>query len=162
METLEKLIPGNFYHIYNHGVGNRNLFQKTENYEHFLQKYDKYIPPIADTYAWVLMPNHFHMLVKVKELAVFIPDSDRVSNPLRDIKRNRKIEDIPSLQFSKLFNSYAQAFNKYFETHGALFERPFKRKLVDSIDYLRELVVYIHNNPVPMEQLPHLYIRQNN
>ena len=54
----------------------------------------------------------------------------------------------PSSQFSHLFNSYAQAFNKQHKRHGSLFESPFKRKYVDSDQYFQEVVSYIHNNPV--------------
>jgi len=50
--------------------------------------------------------------------------------------------------FSNLFNAYTKAYNKYHKTSGALFERPFKRKLIDGEDYLRQAVLYIHNNPV--------------
>jgi len=65
MQT-ESLIFGHFYHIYNRGINSCDLFRKPDNYEYFLMQYDKYISPIADTYAWVLMPNHFHLLVRVK------------------------------------------------------------------------------------------------
>ncbi len=67
---MPKIIPlesGNFYHIFNHGVGGRKLFREKGNYEHFLKQYHKYIDPVVDTYAWTLMPNHFHWLVRVKE-----------------------------------------------------------------------------------------------
>jgi putative transposase len=144
MQNPEPLVYGNFYHIYNHGVGNRDLFKETDNYAYFLDLYDKYILPIAETYAWVLMKNHFHLLVRIKQeddVIKFTPD--RVRNPVR----GRKI-GTPSQQFSKLFNSYAQALNKRYQTHGALFERPFERKLIDSDDYLRQAILYIHNNPV--------------
>jgi hypothetical protein len=67
MQTLEKLEHGKFYHIYNHGVGGRDLFREAPNYAHFLSQYDKYISTIAETYAWCLMPNHFHLLVRIKE-----------------------------------------------------------------------------------------------
>lgn len=142
MQTIEKLEHGKFFHIYNHGVGGRDLFRDANNYEHFLTLYDKYISPVADTYAWCLMKNHFHLLVRIKEEAEVVASytPDRVRNPVRD--------NISTLQFSKLFNSYAQAFNKYHQARGALFERPFKRKLIDSDDYLRQVVLYIHNNPV--------------
>ena len=143
MQSYEQLQYGGFYYFYNHGVGDRDLFKKPDNYDYFMKLYDKYISPIADTYAWVLMPNHFHLLVRIKEeddlnLNSFTPD--RVSIPVRG--------NILSLQFSKLFNSYAQAFNKYYKTHGALFERPFKRKLIDDPHYLKQVILYIHNNPV--------------
>nr|WP_320022614.1 hypothetical protein [uncultured Draconibacterium sp.] len=57
---------GRFYHIYNRGINGCNLFRGNENYEYFLHLYDKYISLVAETYAWVLMRNHFHLLVQVK------------------------------------------------------------------------------------------------
>ena len=143
MQHFKPLQPGNFYHVYNHGVAERNLFREPDNYRHFLNLYDKYIIPVADTFAWVLMPNHFHFLLRIN-----IPD--RVQNPVgeQDPVRDRQNVNLPSLQFSKLFNSYAQAFNRRFKLRGPLFERPFKRKLIDSEEYLKQVLLYIHNNPV--------------
>ncbi len=138
MHKPETLQPGNFYHIYNRGINSCNIFTEQRNYNYFIRLYEKYIFQIADTFAWVLMPNHFHFLVKITS------NSDRVQNPVR--VEGKKIT--PSLQFSKLFNAYAQAFNKQEERHGALFERPFKRKLVEDEGYLMDLILYIHNNPV--------------
>jgi len=67
MQQIEPLTYGNFFHIYNCGVNGCNLFTELTNYEYFLELYDKHISPVADTYAWVLMKNHFHLLVKIKE-----------------------------------------------------------------------------------------------
>lgn len=145
----EKLQYGKFYHIYSHGVGNRNLFKEPENYEYFLHLYGKYIEPVADTFAWALMPNHLHLLVRFRENnEIFAsPTPDRVLNPVRGKNKPQKI-GTPSQQFSKLFNSYAQAFNKWTGNRGTLFERPFKRKPIGNIHYLKRVVLYIHNNPV--------------
>jgi putative transposase len=137
MQLIEQLTYGEFYHVYNRGINSCNLFNEPDNYEYFLSLYDKYISPVTDTYAWVLMPNHFHLLVKIKEKEA-IP---------KKVGENQNI-GTPSQQFSKLFNSYAQAFNKRFDRHGGLFERPFKRKMIDNKDYLKRVVIYIHNNPV--------------
>ncbi len=91
MQRIEPLIPGNFYHIYNRGIDSCNLFTEPDNYEYFLSLYDKYISPVANTYAWVLMPNHFHFLVRLKEEAEvataihppgFESTPDRVWNPV--------------------------------------------------------------------------------
>ena len=60
---MQKLEFGKYYHIYNRGINSCDLFVENENYEHFLRLYEKYINPIVDTYAWVLMKNHFHLLV---------------------------------------------------------------------------------------------------
>jgi len=46
--------------------------------------------------------------------------------------------------FSHFFNAYAKYYNNQTNRHGALFERPFKRKLIDSEDYLRQAILYIH------------------
>ena len=56
-------------------------------------------------------------------------------------------QNIFSKQFSKVFNSYSQAFNKMYNRHGALIESPFKRKCIDSEDYLIKTILYIHQNP---------------
>jgi len=71
MEQFEPLLSGNQYHIYNRGINSCNLFNETSNYEHFLELYEKYISPVANTYAWVLMPNHFHFLVRIKENVIY-------------------------------------------------------------------------------------------
>jgi len=154
MQQIEKILKGRFYHVYNRGINSCNIFNETDNYYHFFNLYEKYIPKVADTYAWVLMPNHFHFLVYIKK------------NPDRVKKNNLKNELNPSQQFSNLFNSYAQAFNKRYERHGSLFERPFKRKIINDQIYLKKVLIYIHQNPIhhglckhPMEYGWSSYIR---
>ncbi len=58
--------PERFYHVYNHANGEENLFRQEENYHYFLKLWTKYIEPIADTFAYCLMPNHFHSLIRIK------------------------------------------------------------------------------------------------
>jgi putative transposase len=137
MQPPEPLTPGNYYHIYNRGIDGCELFNEPENYEYFLGLYDKYILPIAETYAWVLMKNHFHFLIRMKEEKSNLTGFQNLSG-LRP----------PHQHFSNLFNAYAKAMNKRFYRHGALFERPFRRKLIYDETYLKQVVVYIHNNPV--------------
>ena len=151
MQQIETLTFGSYYHIYNRGIDSCNLFKEPDNFEYFLSLYDKYISRVAETFAWVLMPNHFHFLVRIKEKSEILVASstpDRVPNPVRDKESDHLKIGSPSQQFSKLFNSYAQAFNKRTERHGNLFERPFKRKAIDNEWYLKQVIIYIHNNPV--------------
>ncbi len=150
----QKIVPiehDKFYHIYNQSVNGENLFREKENYEYFLKQYDKYIEPIAETFAWCLMPNHFHVLVRIKEKAEIdkknLPIPVRVQNPDRDYYTNIKIKH-PSKYFSDLFNSYTQAFNKKYKRSGTLFKRPFRRICVDNEKYYKNLIIYINNNPV--------------
>jgi REP element-mobilizing transposase RayT len=132
--------------------------------------------PVADTYAWVLMKNHFHFLVRIreeKEVSRYkLSNADRSIDAVRfnDEKwetlpnlsafaRNNLTASAgpvsvkikrpnPTLHFSQLFNAYAKYYNKIYNRTGALFERPFKRIEVTSDNYFRQLVVYIHTNPV--------------
>ncbi len=46
-----------------------------------------------------------------------------------------------------MFNSYAQSFNKAYGRTGGLFERPFKRKRINSDEYFVNLIYYINYNP---------------
>jgi hypothetical protein len=62
---------------------------------------------------------------------------------------NKKVKKPnPTSHFSHLFNAYAKHFNKKYDRHGSLFETPFRRKIIDSGSYLKQLLLYIHNNPV--------------
>jgi putative transposase len=51
-ESRIPLVPNKFYHVYNHGNGNDNIFFNEGNYIYFLKKYKEYIAPVADTYAY--------------------------------------------------------------------------------------------------------------
>ncbi len=56
-----------YYHIYNRGINSCNLFEQKSDFEYFLKLYEKYIDHVANTYAWCLMPNHFHFLIRIKD-----------------------------------------------------------------------------------------------
>lgn len=114
-----------YYHIYNRGNNREPLFRESRNYAYFLNLYAKYINPIAETYAYCLLNNHFHLLVRIKDLPSLTP----------------------SRTFSNLFSTYTKAFNKAYKRTGSLFEKPFKRKIIDNNHYLILLTTYIHRNP---------------
>ncbi len=148
---------GNYYHIYNRGTNGTNLFLQNANYEHFLRLYTTHIEPIAETYAWVLMKNHFHVLVKIKEEAEI--EYIKPKENQKDIQFAKKKKYVPVNQFSHLFNAYAKALNNQFNRTGSLFEHPFRRILVDSDIYFKQLISYIHYNPVKhrFTELPNDY-----
>jgi len=139
---ITPLEQGKYYHIYNRGNNGVDLFFDNDNYYHFLRLYDKYIEPVADTFAWVLLKNHFHILVYIKTDDEI--DSDKLT--YSTVEKPKKL-DI-SKQFSHLFNAYTQAINKRHNRTGSLFQRPFKRIEVSSDKYFQNLIYYIHNNPV--------------
>ena len=134
--TLESLQPGCLYHIYNHAVGNDDLFLSADNYNYFLKRYHYFIDPVADTYVYCLMPNHVHFVVEIKR-QIQLPKG-----------RQYDAASYVSKQFSNLFSSYAQAFNKQQKRKGNLFTSRFRRERINSDEYLTNLIRYIHLNPV--------------
>lgn len=139
---IERIEFGGYYHILNRGNNGINLFFENDNYRYFMQLYDRYIFPIADTYAWCLLKNHFHFLIRIKE----VDEIDKTGFSYSTKQSSDKIS--PSGQFSHFFNAYTQAINKKYGRTGSLFEKPFQRKIVSSESYFRKLIFYIHNNPV--------------
>ena len=146
-DSRTPLEPRNFYHVYNHAVGNEKLFKTRNNYLFFLERLWKYLQEFVDIYCYCLMPNHFHLLARVKDHKSIL-SAILNSNPPMKLISDIILPNIISRQFSHLFNSYAQAYNKENQRKGSLFYNRYKRKLVDSEVYLKKLIHYIHYNPV--------------
>ena len=138
-----KFVEDKFYHIYNRSIDKQPMFRNSGNYEFFLRKYDQYLSPVVDTYAYCLLGNHFHLLVRVQDLASYRTQDLTTFEKLSNLSPH----EVVSRQFRKFFQSYAMAFNKQQERTGTLFQTPFKRALVDNNKYFAQLVYYIHTNP---------------
>jgi len=141
MIKREPLQYGEYYHIYNRGNNRELLFREDRNYPYFMKLYRKYIAPIAETFCYCLLPNHFHILVRIRDFE----DCKEDCQSFKDWQSYSHI--YPSRAFSKLFSTYTKAFNKSYNRTGSLFEKPFKRKLIEDDRYFTSLVVYIHRNP---------------
>jgi len=66
VEQHLRLEPGRYYHIFNRGIDGTNIFLEERNYAYFLNLYAKHIEPVAETFAYCLMRNHFHLLARIK------------------------------------------------------------------------------------------------
>ena len=153
--TEHPLRPEQYFHIYNRGIDGETLFKQPRNYPYFLQQYTKYIAPVADTYAYALMGNHFHLLVCIKTEAEIREQLAAGALGVEDKAKaaEKTIEQIVSNQFAKLFNSYAQSINNQEKLGvggkrtGGLLEEPFRRIPIFTQDYLMRMVYYCHFNP---------------
>lgn len=117
-KNTDLLQPECFYHIYNRGINGESLFKEARNYPYFLQQYVKHIEPIADTYAYCLLNNHFHLLIRTRS-------EDEVLSLFKN--KQRPASFYLGNQFAKLFNGYCQAINAAYDRTGGLFEHPFRR-----------------------------------
>ena len=142
MNNKPLLEAGKYYHIYNRGNNGQNIFFDTKNYTFILNRYDQYISPFCDTIAWVLLKNHFHLLVYVKPFEEI--NLEKLEYTATEVPKKIDVH----LQFGHFFNSYAKSINKHYNRTGSLFEKNFERKEIQSLDYFKTLIHYIHYNPV--------------
>lgn len=129
MENQDFLEKGYFYHIYNRGNNRENIFLEDDNYTYFLNLVTKYLLPISEIYAYCLLKNHFHILLRIKDNLEIV-------------------EEKMHLPFSNLFNAYAKAVNKKYNRDGSLFKERYKRKRITDEKYLINTITYIHLNPI--------------
>ena len=132
------------YHVYNRTVDRKPMFTSSENYAYCIRQFDKYLSNYIKIYAYNLLGNHFHFMIKVNDLTD-LTTFQKLSN-LELPNEPKTTHDIVSHQFKKFFQSYAMAFNKEQNRIGTLFQTPFKRVRVEDENYLRELACYINTN----------------
>ena len=132
-----------YYHIYNRGNDGINLFYQDRNYTYFLKKYDYYMSDYVDTFAYCLLPNHFHLLIQVKAKAEFLVRKDEF--PQQDDMERMSAGEIVSELFRRFFMSFSKSINIQENRTGSLFQKNFRRKLVSNESYFSSLIYYIHN-----------------
>ena len=115
---------GVLHHVIGRGIERRKVFLNDADRADFLDRLAALAQcGAADIYAWALMPNHFHLLCKTR------------IQPL-------------SISMHRLLTGYAVNFNKRRRRHGHLFQNRFKSIVCQEDRYLKELVRYIHLNPL--------------
>ena len=124
--------PGVVYHVFNRGNNKEDIFKEEKNYHYFLSLLQKYVLPVAEIYAYCLLKNHFHLVVRIK-------DADLLAD---------KYKEKPYLGFSNHFNAYTKSINKMYNRTGSLFQEHLHRKRVEDDEYLTQLIAYVHLNPV--------------
>jgi REP element-mobilizing transposase RayT len=141
------LLPGEFYHLFNRAVGSETLFRSKENYRYFLSKMKQHILPVADLFVYSLLPNHFHLLIRIKP--------GETIQSLYKIKKRKtfdeKQHDLPDFimeQFSNWTNGYTKAFNKMYNRKGGLFMDYMKRSEAETDADITSFIFYVHKNAV--------------
>ena len=149
---LTTFLPGHYYHIYNRGNNRQAIFFEPENYLYFLHGVKRYLVPVMDILAYCLMPTHYHLLVRVKEVALGGSTSEGTTPESSEVSETSELSGVTSLAVSRAMQrlsiSYTRAINKRYDRVGSLFQGAFQAKAVTTDAHLRHLCVYIHANPV--------------
>lgn len=116
--------PGALHHIIVRGIERKKIFRSDYDRKNFLNRLNNLISETqTECFAWVLIPNHVHLLLKTGLIPV-------------------------SVLMSRLLTGYAVWFNRKYCRHGQLFQNRYKSILCQEDIYLKELVRYIHLNPL--------------
>ncbi len=141
------LLPGHTYHIFNRAVGNEKLFITDDNYRYFLAKMAQHILGVADVFTYSLIPNHFHLLVRIKDEKLLVPYFE-LKKKKRFTSADDPLPDFIMQQFSNWLNGYTKAFNKQNVRKGALFLDYLKRSNVENESDFTSFIFYVHKNAV--------------
>jgi len=130
-------ISGEYYHLYNRGVNREKIFFLERDYKIFLNRIYKYLVPAVDLLAYCLMPNHYHLLVRVV--------GSRTSEV---VEGNIDFTSEVSRAMMRLSVSYTKIINHHQDRVGPLFQGAFQSRHIDTDVYLWGMIGYLHNNPV--------------
>ncbi len=103
------------------------------------------------TYAYALIPNHFHFLAKCKPLTPEILEIIKTENTKKSFAFLEGKIDYNTFiisQYHRLFRSYVGAFNKQNNRIGNLFQDKFKRVVIKDAEHFRYMLLYIHHNGI--------------
>jgi len=118
-------LAGEFYHLYNRGVDRGAIFFSDDNYRYFIRlMMEKAARHAVEVIAFCLMPNHYHLLIRLG------------------------VDNTVSPFINRLLGSYVQGVNAVRHRVGPLFQGRYKSVHVDRDEYLAHLARYIHLNPV--------------
>ena len=121
------------YHVMLRGINRQDIFEEQEDYQQFLIRLQNLVDPIDDNgehipsyfhvYAYCLMSNHVHLLLRERTESI-------------------------SISLKRLTVSYAAYYNKRYQRVGHLFQDRFKSEPVNDIEYFVNLLRYVYQNPV--------------
>ena len=131
------LEAGAMYHVYNRGNNSQPVFLNPCDYHSFLERWERFIWPVAETFAFCLLENHFHAAIRIRD-SVIRPDTGEMV-PLQPVEIRA--------QFQRFFTSFAKSQHLRNDTNGAVFKRRFQRSQILTEDHFKRIIAYILLNP---------------
>jgi REP element-mobilizing transposase RayT len=129
--------PGALHHIIGRGIEKRKIFRTDSDRNDFLERVAQALRDSqTPCYAWALLPNHFHLLLRTGNASI-------------------------AQLMRRILSGYAGSFNRRYRRAGHLFQNRYKSILCQEDVYFLELVRYIHLNPLranlvsTMDELDH-------
>ncbi len=115
---------GDIHHVMSHGIDTLNLFETNEDCKKFIEILEtNFLKFDCHCYAFTFLKNHYHLLIR--------PSGDNFSKMMRNIN-----------------NTFARYINKTRKRRGYVFFDRFKSIPTRDLNYVKNLILYIHTNPI--------------
>ncbi len=122
---IHQLQSSLLYHVYSRGHRREEIYHKAADYQCFIRMLIDYKKRFSfKVYHWVLMPNHYHLLMEINE-------PENLSKLMAGLSR-----------------SYTHYYHKTYRTCGYLWQGRYKMQPVQKEKYLLACGRYIERNPV--------------
>lgn len=160
---MESIKPNRYYHIASKGINKQEICFCDEDYSRFMKIAGIFLPPVAEIFAYALLDNHFHFLLRIKskkEIGYLNPKyakSRDMALKWRTFFPKTEKERLqgrfsqkpdPEKMIQHCFSSYVKGINTKHKRSGALLEHTFRRVRVDKKHDFKRLILYVHQNPV--------------
>jgi putative transposase len=116
--------PGTLHHVMVRGIEKKPIVEGDRDREDFIRRMGEIaLETETGIYAWALLTNHAHILIRSGPAGI-------------------------STYMRRLLSGYAISFNLRHRRNGYLFQNRYKSIVCEEDTYFKELVRYIHLNPL--------------
>lgn len=150
-------VHGNHYHLVFKSIDGLLLFRQDADYQTFLKRFAQFTGFVMDTWAYCLLNNHAHFIIKIKSIEAIITNIKQRELPKQTVAMKKILatpdeqdvfDEMVERQVNSFMVSYANYTKNKYQHHGGLFQKPFKRIQIDSDVHLQVAIIYTHANPV--------------
>jgi putative transposase len=155
-ESLKSpFLPDNHYHLVFKSIDGILLFRQGSDCGIFLERFQHFTNFAIDTWAYCLLGNHAHFIVKIKPIDAIVKAINTIDFAKQTVAMKKLLSatDKASLvdeMLERQVNSFMVSFANYtknkYRHHGGLFQKPFKRLEIDTDNWLQTAIIYVHLN----------------
>jgi putative transposase len=142
------------YHVLFRSIDGVLLFKNEREHIFFLEKWKRFTQMIADVWAYSLLDNHVHLIIKTKT-------EEEITAQLQQLGAEQKTKAIEQFlktpsedlfrpimerQINSFLVSYTNTYNNFIQRKGGLFQQPFRRLLIADDAHLQQAIIYTHAN----------------
>jgi REP element-mobilizing transposase RayT len=147
--------PDNHYHLVFKSIDGILLFRQSSDYDIFLERFQRFISFAVDTWAYCLLSNHAHFIIKIKSIDAIVNAITEIDFAKQTVSMKKLLvapnkEAMVDEMLERQVNSFMVSFANYtknkYRHHGGLFQKPFKRLEIDTGNWLQTAIIYVHLN----------------